>query len=328
MNLNILVLNLNIFVLYMSNFYECKKIYSSYTEEFINLAVISDNVYIGGKNSLIQLNSSLGIVNVKPMKGSNWLLTPYKTENEGTILIACDYKGAYNSSCTGYRNNLSKVNGYERHILIKKPQARYTTTTIGFDNILTIASSDCLKHSSGSEECFAISSYKEEMNKIDENNVKYLQTKKSNTFNFDFRTVVRHDKYTYFLFVFNNTVPKLGKLCKDANKLTNAYNAYEDVPVFCSYNGVNFTTTKDLIFWNDELLVAFTDGTTSVICKFKKLFYNFNISRIERLRCPTKQLEKKYFTSAYTVCYNETMKKCQSLINATHVSIIYDLLLE
>jgi hypothetical protein len=58
-----------------------------YTEDFINLAVISDYVYIGGKHSLIQLNSSLGIVNIKPTNGRNWLLTPYKAGNEETFYL-------------------------------------------------------------------------------------------------------------------------------------------------------------------------------------------------------------------------------------------------
>jgi hypothetical protein len=62
-----------------------------------------------------------------------------------------------------------------------------------------------------------------------------------------------------------------------------------------SHNGVNFTTAQDLMFWNDDLLVVFTDGSASVICKFTKLFENFATSRIERLRCPLKQPEHKYF---------------------------------
>ena len=127
----------------MSNFYECKKIYSNYAEEFINLAVISDYVYIGGKNSLIQLNSSLGIVSIKSIEGSNWLLTPYKTRDEETILISCDYKGGDATKCIGYRSNLSIVDGHTTEDnKIKNPQTRYTTTSIGSENILTIASSD------------------------------------------------------------------------------------------------------------------------------------------------------------------------------------------
>jgi hypothetical protein len=62
--------------------------------------------------------------------------------------------------------------------------------------------------------------------------VKYLDAKKKNTFIFDFRTVVGHDKYTYFLFVFNNTVSKLGKFCNDTNMKT-----YEDVPISSCLNG-------------------------------------------------------------------------------------------
>ena len=321
MNLNIVVLNLNIFVLYMSNVYECKRIYSNHTDEFISLAVISDYVYIGGKNSLIQLNSSMDIMNIKPMNGRIWLLTPYKLTDEETILIACEYKEEYISSCTGYRNNLSTIVEYDRkHIPIKSPHARYTTTTIGYNNILTIASSDCLR-STSSDDCFAISSYKDTIALCSEKYiVKYLDAKKKNTFIFDFRTVVGHDKYTYFLFVFNNTVSKLGKFCNDTNMKT--LNAYEDVPIFCSHNGVNFTKAQDLIFWNDDLLVVFTDGSASVICKFTNLFDHFEISRIDRLKCPFKPLENKYFNNTnFSVCYNEAKNKCQPL-RGKDVSII------
>ena len=107
-----ILLNLSILLLSMSALYECKKIHANYSEEFLNLAVISDYVYIGGQHSLIQLNLSLGIENIKPTKGSNWLLTPYKTENEGTILISCIYEEEDESVCIGYRSNLSIVDGY------------------------------------------------------------------------------------------------------------------------------------------------------------------------------------------------------------------------
>jgi len=331
MPLNIVVLILNIFVLYMSNFYECKKIYSNYTEEFINLAIISDYVYIGGKNSLIQLNSSLDSVNIKRTKGSNWLLTPYKQTDEETILIACEYNGEYHSSCTGYRSDLSIIDDYERKdIQIKTPHARYTATTIGSKSILTIASSDCVR-STGSEECFAISNYEEEIQYFNDKGtytVRYLDAKKNNKFIFDFRTVVGHGKYTYFLFVFNHTVSKLGKICNDSKTVDPQLNAYEDVPIFCSHNGVNFTTAQDLIFWNDDLLVAFTDGSASVICRLTNLYDNFEISRMERLRCTGKQPENKYFYYlSLNVCYNETTKKCKSAA-VENVSIILVLLFE
>jgi hypothetical protein len=34
----------------------------------------------------------MDIMNIKPMNGSIWLLTPYKLTEEETILIACEYK--------------------------------------------------------------------------------------------------------------------------------------------------------------------------------------------------------------------------------------------
>ena len=301
----------------MLNFYECKKIYSNYTEEFIKLAVISDYVYIGGKNSLIQLNSSLDIVNIKPTKGSNWLLTPYETSDEETILIACDhYIGGDATECIGYRSHFSQVDDYNRnHILIKKPHVRYTTTTIGSVNVLTIASSDCVKYSRDGE-CFAISNYDENINIFNDNGkypVKYLtvDTEKPQI-NLDFKTVVGNGNYTYFLFILNHTISKLGKTCNDIIEKA-PLNAYEDVPIFCSHNGVNFTTAADLMFWNDTLLVVFTDGTTSVICRFTNLFDNFEISRKERLKCRDIQPKNKYFYNpSLSVCYNETTKTCQA----------------
>ena len=318
MNLNAVFLNLNIVVLYMSNFYECKQIYSNYTEEFINLAVIHDHVYIGGKNSLIQLNSSLDLVNIKPTKGNNWLLTPYKTKDEETILISCDYIGGDITECFGFRSNFSLVDGYNKaNIRIKKSHARYTTTTIGSKHILTIASSDCVR-SHRSEECFAISNYEENIvfKHSRQSNVEYLTVNNEKSqINLDFKNVVANGNYIYFLFVLNYTVSKLGKICTDAYAFTLSarYNAYEDVPIFCTHDGVNFTKAQDLMFWNDDLLVVFTDGKTSVICRFTNLFDNFKISRIERLKCPYRQLENKYLRARNLyVCYNETIEKCQS----------------
>ena len=324
------LLNLNIVLLSMSALYECKKIHAIYSEEFINLAVISDYVYIGCKNSLVQFNSSLDIVNIKPTKGRNWLLTPYTTTDEGTILIACEYIEEYDSLCTGYRNNLSIIDEYEgNHIPIKKPQARYTTTNIASKNILTIASSDCVRSATSSEDCFAISNYDGKILILNNNRkytVEYLIVNgEKPQIKLDFRTVVENGKYTYYLFILNHTISKLGKTCNDI--ITKPLlNAYEDVPIFCSHNGVNFTTAHDLMFWNDDLLVVFTDGTASVICKFTKLFISFEISRIERLKCQDRQLGNKYFHNpSFNLCYNETLKKCQS---STNVSIILILLFE
>ena len=312
--LNAMFLNLNILLLSISSLYECKTIHRNFTEEFINLEVISDYVYIGGKNSLIQLNSSLKVVNIKPMKGSNWLLTSYKPKEEETILIACDYKGKYQTECIGYRSNLSIVDRYNtKDIQIRKPHARYTTTTIGSNNILTIASSDCIQPASSKKVCIAISNYKQQIQECNDiTTVNYLSEMEKNEFSFDFRTVVGNGNYTYFLFVFNHTVSKLGKFCRDTDT-NQKHNAYEDVPIFCSHNGVNLTTAHDLMFWNDDLLVVFTDGTVSVICRFTNLLDNFEISRIERQKCPFKPLKNKYFKNLnFKICYNETVMKCQS----------------
>ena len=329
--LNAMLLNLSILLLSMSSLYECKTIHSNFTEEFINLAVNPDYIYIGGKNSLIQLSSSLKVVNIKPIEGRNWLLIPYKTGNKGSILISCDYKGEYQSTCTGYRSNLSRVNGYTtKDINIKNPQARYTTTTIGSKNILTIASSECIKASTASSnDCNAISNYQDALQPFNENGkytIKYLNAKKDYNLSFDFRTVVGNGTFTYFLFDLNHTISKLGKICTDSIAIPKL-NAYEDVPIFCSRNGVNFTTAQDLIFWNDALLVVFTDGTASVICRFTKPLENFEISRIERLKCPYQPRQNTYFHKQNTgVCYDKTVKKCRSSSN--NVSIVLELLLE
>ena len=70
--------------------------------------------------------------------------------------------------------------------------------------------------------------------------------------------------------------------------------------------------------------MVFTDGTASVICKLTKLYNNFEISRIERLKCPYRQLKNKYFYEpSLNVCYNETVMQCQ-LPTTGEVSIISD----
>jgi len=82
---------------------------------------------------------------------------------------------------------------------------------------------------------------------------------------------------------------------------------------FCQHNGVNFTTAQDLIFWIDDLLVIFTDGTASVVCRFTNLYENFEISRKERLKCRDIQPKNKYFYNpSLNVSYNEAKNKCKS----------------
>jgi hypothetical protein len=72
---------------------------------------------------------------------------------------------------------LSIVKKYiEKDIRIKKPQARYTTTTIGSDNVLTIATSECLKPPMNLNKCFAISNYKEEIRYLETYAVRYRNT--------------------------------------------------------------------------------------------------------------------------------------------------------
>jgi hypothetical protein len=160
--------------------------------------------------------------------------------------------------------------------------------------------------------------------------VKYLTVNGVNPkINLDFKTVVGNGTYTYFLFILNHTISKLGKICVDPATSTSQFNAYEDVPIFCSHNGVNFTTAHDLIFWNDDLLVVFTDGTSSVICRLTNLYDNFEISRIERLKCPFRKLKNSYFNNTSTdTCYNISgaMPKCDSRSKEGVVSIILGLL--
>jgi hypothetical protein len=56
--------------------------------------------------------------------------------------------------------------------------------------------------------CFAITHYKKNIQYYNEAaQVKYWNTTEKTKFSFDFRTVVGHGEYTYFLFVFNHTHP-------------------------------------------------------------------------------------------------------------------------
>jgi disulfide oxidoreductase YuzD len=191
--------------------------------------------------------------------------------------------------------------------------------------MLTIASSDCVRFGF-SDECFAISNYRENIDQFKESrqyNVEYLTVNNEKSqINLDFRNVVANGNYIYFLFVLNHTVSKLGKICTDVYTFYPQFNTYEDVPIFCTHNGVIFTKAQDLMFWNDDLLVVFTDGTASVICRLTNLFDNFKISRIDRLKCPYRQLKNKYLRARNVdVCYNETIEKCQSAQSAGIVSI-------
>jgi hypothetical protein len=82
--------------------------------------------------------------------------------------------------------------------------------------------------------CFAITHYKKKFQYYNEAaQVKYWNTTEKTKFSFDFRTVVGHGEYTYFLFVFNHTLSKLGKACND--NITNSSFSYSPCWVTISH---------------------------------------------------------------------------------------------
>lgn len=312
---------LGIIVVQLASEYSCMRYTSN--EKFRNLAVASDYVYIGGENNIIHLNSTLDVYEKRTITHYpvNWLLTVHNNKN----LTACNYKkDSYELICLNFDVGPKMINRTQKiGLKTKSPSAKYITTTFSDERkiyeVLVIATSSCFTYS-GESKCTAISGSLFMDNSTpfaeypkDEKlySVRYLDSRHVN-----FTTVLQQDKYIYFLFNPNDTQSKLGKLCTARISLS-FMNSFEDTPIKCTHNTIVFTKAQDAVFWKDYLFVAFTNDSSSAICRYKltDIETKFKESRQERLKCPHVPVENSYFKreqNNFKWCYNKTLEICES----------------
>ncbi|CAC5414012.1 unnamed protein product [Mytilus coruscus] len=332
-----------IIILTLTSEFSCsgEKSYRNKNEKFINLAVSTDYVYIGGETSLIHLNSSLKPIKTikqldlqdQTIQYKNWLLTVYNNE----ILIECSYKFKDEkfdelSRCRNYKLDLNYFDNESKELKIKQPSAmRYVTSTMENADILMIASSSCLIHTSN-ENCNAISSYKFEETLGELSSFVYV-TYRDEAKHVNFKTLFEIDKYIYVLF--NNFNPqerhsKLGKIC---TSFTDAkYCPYEDTKIQCIHNTKVYTDAQDAVSWKGYIYIAFNDDSSSVICRYNLVDIKAKLkkSRQTRLECPY-AAENNYFKedvlqySGKNYCFNKSTQLCQGMIQVPCPEVTDDL---
>ncbi|VDI38538.1 plexin A [Mytilus galloprovincialis] len=295
-----------------------KPVYRNYDENFRNIAVTSDFVYIGGNSKIIKLDSSLiqldqtyvSMEGRNSIYDENWLLT---TDNNASLIV-CNYDSKYNTLCLKLKLDLSVVT-YSLNLKSKKPSTKYLATTFKQSNVLIIASSKCLSYHSN-DHCLAISSYlldsfqQYRSQGFREYVVQYLQEAKHVTF----RAVLEIEKFIYFLFNTEDGYSKIGKMCKGSFDMKS--NSFEDTPMLCSLEGKKYTLAQDAVYWKEYLFVAFSDDFLNVICKYKirNMAKIFMESRQDRLECPYDKTANIYFGEQRIGdwCFNKTRGLCQS----------------
>lgn len=308
-----------IIILYLS-YSGGKSHYRNNEEKFINLAVSTDYVYIGGETSLIQLNSALQVIPRKnftikgtdrSIKNKNWLLTVYKNE----IVIECTYTSKDETRCTIYELDLKFIKDSVA-LKIVQPSAKYVTTIVKEIDILIIASSSCLKSNSLDAKCYAISSYNFRNGFTEFSTTQHLNYYVKYKFgkHVNFKSFFEIDTFVYVLF---NTeeLSKLGKICTSKYDDIKWY-PYEDTEIQCKQNTTVYRIAQDAVSWKGYLYVAFRDDqySSSVICRYKlvEIKVQFMKSRQERLLCPYKGKENSYFEkqSLTDWCFNKTTLRC------------------
>lgn len=332
-----------IFLLYLSSEFgvSCGKSYVNNKKKFINLAVFKDYVYIGAETSLILLDSSLKFIDDFKFENEgkinlyrNWLLTVYNNET----LIVCNYKSdilkadAYNTKCFNY--TVGQISGEDIgqviNFNIKQPSARYLIAQVKDQDLLMIASSSCLNFNRG-DKCFAFSGLVLKNGILDMFNpvsrkLKYEVSYNKETAKYvDFKASFQSDKFVYLLYKTEGQ-SKLGKICT-SNPNFNT-NSYEDTPIICSYNGINYTVAEDVVHWKEYdkkswIFVAFSGVSTSVICRYElsDVITIFHKSRKQRVKCPYVQNHNIYFEKQTIKdwCFNETIGQCESKERAEKV---------
>lgn len=308
-----------VIILYLTSEFSCSegKPYRNNKEKFINLAVSTDYVYIGGKTSLIQLDSSLQLMKKKDMVYKNWLLTVYNN----TMLLICNSKSNDDTECFHYTVDLNFTvpNGSIGDLKIREPSAQYVTAKVNGIDILMIASSKCLSYNiyDDASKCKAISSYKLENKPFDEfEHPLYEVHYHINSKSVNFKASFKIDKFVYFLFTTMEGQSKLGKICTSNSSFRT--NSYEDTPIICLHNGQNYTVAQDGVHWKEFgrkswIFVAFSGISSSVICRYEltDVKARFMESRKQRLKCPY-EVTNSYFIqqTIQSWCYDEAKKNC------------------
>ncbi|VDI11250.1 Hypothetical predicted protein, partial [Mytilus galloprovincialis] len=240
------------------------------------------------------------------------------------MLLVCNYRSGKDTECFNYRADLNISNDLTKELKIGEPSAKYGTAKVNGKDILMIASSKCLTYNTvdQNQNCKAISSYtinfKEFSPPLKGNNgynVFYKAKKQVN-----FKALLKIDKFVYFLFNTEEEHSKFGKICTGDHVIGS--NSYEDTPIICSHDGLNYTVAQDAVHWNENekhswIFVAFSGVSSSVICRYNltDVKAKFKESRQQRIKCPNINLmDSLYFKEQYhgSFCFNKELGLCQS----------------
>ncbi|CAC5379797.1 unnamed protein product [Mytilus coruscus] len=261
------------------------------------LLIEGDYVYLGGELGLVKLDKTsfneLKFISVQNV----WAVL---VDDDSNLLIVCSSFGDGESHCHKLTRNFKEKDiTSERFMIDLNTPPLYLKCRLS-DGIGIMIAAPYIKSFTYGK--YSKTIYSLQMGSLDEfsfssNTVYHLiYNGNMNRLEMRYKAGFVHQQFIYFLYnVYLNDQfieAKLGKMCASHHKYSsNGFRtSYEDIPLVCYHDNVNYTKIEDGLVLNGTIIVSFSNLESGVICSFsiKELAKRFRDSRMNILRCNQK----------------------------------------
>ncbi|XP_052059630.1 uncharacterized protein LOC127700241 [Mytilus californianus] len=261
------------------------------------LLIEGDYVYLGGELGLVKLDKTsfneLKFISVQNV----WAVL---VDDDTNLLIVCSSLGDGESHCHKLTRNLKKKDKTsERFMVDLNTPPLYLKCRLS-EKLGIIIAAPCIKSFTNRKDSKTI--YSLQMGSLDEfsyssTTVYHLIYKENkNRLQMRYKAGFVHQQFVYFLYnVYLKDQfieAKLGKMCASHHTYSSNgfHTSYEDIPLVCYHDNVNYTKIEDGLVQNETIIVSFSNLKSSVICSLsiEELAKRFRDSRMNILRCNQK----------------------------------------
>ncbi|XP_071128956.1 uncharacterized protein [Mytilus edulis] len=261
------------------------------------LLVEGDCVYVGGELGMVNLDKK-SFEELKFMSVQNvWALL---VDDDANLLIVCSSLGDGKSQCHKMNRNLKENDITSEQFMIDLNTPPLSIKCRLSDEIGIVIAAPYIKSFTNRKDSKTI--YSLQMGSLNEfrysSNTVYQLGYNENMNRSQMRYIAGfvHEQFVYFLYnIYLNDQfieAKLGKMCASHHTYssTGFRTSYEDIPLVCYHDNVNYTKIEDGLVLNGTMIASFSYMESSVICSFsiKELAKRFLDSRMNILRCNQK----------------------------------------